>query len=150
MAPHERALLSGVSYDPDPQAVWYRSSDQPSASAGPIATIAKVVSWDGRLAIVEHDGACDLVINRTYFPGWFASVNEGSERPVARAEIGVQAVRLEGRGPSRVTFAFRPARLRAVTTIALAAAAGISVGLALELIRFGRRLNPEGIDSRNG
>src|SRR5271166_6039282 len=74
-AAHERALLSGVSFDPDIQAVWYRAVDQPPASAGPIATIAKVISWDGRTAFVEHDGTCDLVINRTYYPGWFASVN---------------------------------------------------------------------------
>ena len=47
-AAHERALLSGVSFDPDIQAVWYRAVDQPPASAGPIATIAKVISWDGR------------------------------------------------------------------------------------------------------
>ena len=103
VAAHERALLSGVSFDPDIQVVWYRVVDQPPASAGPIATIAKVISWDGRTAFVEHDGTCDLVINRTYYPGWFASVNEGPEHPVVRAEIGVQAVRLERHGPSRVS-----------------------------------------------
>ena len=45
---------------------------------------------------MEHDGTCDLVINRTYYPGWYASVNEDPERPVTRAEIGVQAVRSGG------------------------------------------------------
>ncbi len=140
VAAHERALLSGVSFDPDIQAVWYRAVDQPPASAGPIATIAKVISWDGRTAFVEHDGTCDLVINRTYYPGWFASVNEGPEHPVVRAEIGVQAVRLEGHGPSRVTFAYRPAWLGAAGAVSLGASGLACLGLIVEAVRAaGRR-----------
>jgi hypothetical protein len=139
VAPHDRALLSGVSFDPDLQAVWYLAGEQPPVSTGPMATTAKVISWDGRAAVVEHDGTCDLVINRTYYPGWLASVNEGREQPVARAEIGVQAVRLEGSGPSRVTFTYRPSGLRAAAVIALTAAAAVGVGLVFEVIRLGRR-----------
>ncbi|HMF36066.1 MAG TPA: hypothetical protein VKF17_05480, partial [Isosphaeraceae bacterium] len=128
------------SFDPDIQAVWYRAGDQPPASAGPIATTAKVISWDGRTALVEHDGTCDLVINRTYYPGWFASVNEGLEQPVARAEIGVQAVRLVGHGPSRVTFAYRPAGPRAACAISLGASGLACLGLIVEAVRAVSRL----------
>ncbi|MGA2703172.1 MAG: hypothetical protein ABSH35_19005 [Isosphaeraceae bacterium] len=135
VATHERALLSGVSFDPDIQAVWYRAGDQPPASAGPIATTAKVISWDGRTALVEHDGTCDLVINRTYYPGWFASVNEGLEQPVARAEIGVQAVRLLGHGPSRVTFVYRPSGLGAACAISLGASGLACLSLIVEAVR---------------
>lgn len=139
VAPQEQGLLSGVSFDPDIQAVWYRAGDQPPASDGLTATTTKVISWDGRKAVVEHNGACDLVINRTYFPGWFAAINEGPEWPVARAEIGVQAVRLEGQGPSRVTFAYRPSSLRVSAPIALAAVAAVGAGLILEVIRLRAR-----------
>ena len=76
VAAHQRALLSGVTFDLDPETVWYRTGEQPPAPAGSMAAMAKVISWDGRTAVVEHDGACDLVINRTYYPGWLASVNE--------------------------------------------------------------------------
>ncbi len=139
IAASERALLSGVTFDPDIEVVWYRSGDQPPASAGPMAAAAKVTSWDGRNAVVEHDGSCDLVINRTYYPGWFASVNDGPERPVSRAEIGVQAVRLDGQGPSRVRFAFRPPGLAAATTIALGACGLACLGLLVETARTFRR-----------
>ena len=142
VAPHEQALLSGVSFDPDVQAVWYRVADQPPTSVGAVATTAKIISWDGRTAVVEHDGTCDLVINRTYYPGWFAAINEGPERPVARAEIGIQAVRIEGPGPSRVTFAYKPSGLLAATLTSLAALAAIAVGLAIELVRLCRRPRP--------
>ena len=26
-------------------------------------------SWDGRTAIVDHDGSCYLIVRRTYYPG---------------------------------------------------------------------------------
>ncbi len=139
LAPHERALLSGVSFDPDIQAVWYRAGDQPQDSGGPIATAAQVIVWDGQTAFVEHNGTCDLVINRTYFPGWFAVVNEGPERPVVRAEIGVQAVRLDGQGPSRVRFAYRPAWLGAACTTSLSASGLACLGLIVEAVRVFRR-----------
>ena len=35
VAAHERALLSGVSFDPDIQAVWYRLAPRPAAGLGP-------------------------------------------------------------------------------------------------------------------
>ncbi len=138
-APSERALVSGVSFDQDRQAVWYRAGDQPPPAPGPLATTASVLSWDGRTAVVEHDGTCDLVIHRTYYPGWMASVNGLAERPVARAELGVQSVRLEGRGPSRVDFVYRPTGLRVSSAIALAAGAMIFLFAGFEAFLLARR-----------
>src|SRR5262249_26420789 len=120
VAPQERSLISGISFDPDPQAVWYVAGDQPSNQTGALATSANVVSWDGQTAVVEHDGWCDLVISRTFYPGWFASVNGEGERPVFRAELGIQAVRLQGKGTSRVVFNYRPTGITLASRVSLA------------------------------
>jgi hypothetical protein len=135
LAPDDAHLHSGVTFDTDIQAVWYRAGDQPPDSTGPAATTATVTSWDGRTAVVEHDGSCHLVINRTYYPGWVATVNEGPERSVARAEIGIQAVRLEGQGPSRVRFTYRPVWLNAASATSLGACGLAVVVLIVEAAR---------------
>lgn len=131
--PHLEELLLAISLDTDPQAVWFNEPYAPSPLPQPVATRAFVTAWDGRTAVVEHDGSCDLIINRTYYPGWMASVNGAPERPVASAEAGIQGIRLVGRGPSRVTFTYRPESLPAATLISLAALAAAGLGLALEV-----------------
>jgi len=137
VAPDEQSLASGISFDSDPQAVWYGPEDRP-LTAGPRASSAKVVSWDGRTAHVEHDGSCDLVISRTYYPGWMASINDGPEQPVARAEVGVQAVRLVGNGPSRVSFSYRPTHLRLISRLSIGAVILAGLGLLGATIRLVR------------
>jgi hypothetical protein len=107
IASQESSLASGIMYDPDPQTVWYRTGDQP-ASVVPPAKEARVVSYDGRITVVEHDGSCDLILNRTFYPGWFARVNGGAELAVSRAELGIQCAHLDGKGPSRVELSYRP------------------------------------------
>jgi hypothetical protein len=133
LAPNDRSLVSGISFDADPRAVWYGPDDNPGPPPEPRAATARVVSWDGATAEVEHDGSCDLVVNRTYYPGWFASIDGGPERPVARAEIGVQAVRLTGQGTSRVTFHYRPTGMATAVRVSLSAVAlaGLAVIVAL-------------------
>jgi hypothetical protein len=133
LATNERSLVSGISFDDDPQAVWYGPDDHPGPLPEPRAGAVRVVSWDGATAKVEHDGSCDLVVNRTYYPGWFASIDGGPERPVARAEIGVQAVRLTGKGTSRVTFRYRPNGMETAVRVSLSAVvlAGLAAIVAL-------------------
>ena len=97
-----------------------------------MAKRASVTSWDGRTAVVDHDGSCDLVINRTYYPGWIASIDNAPAVPVARVEAGIQGVRLEGEGPSRVTFTYRPAYLPAAVLISMTALAAAGVVLLIE------------------
>ena len=134
LAPQERSLASGISFDTDPKAVWYGPDDDPGPLPEPRAGTARVVSWDGTTAEVEHDGSCDLVVNRTFYPGWFASVDGGPERPVARAEIGVQAVRLEGKGKSRVSFHFRPNGMATASRVSISALVLAGLGTILVVL----------------
>jgi hypothetical protein len=138
IASSEASLFAGVSYDRDPRTAWLLVSEQPAPVFGAPAQSAMVSSWDGQSAVVRHDGTCVLVVNRTFFPGWFASVNDGPEQPVIRAEGGIQAVQLSGKGVSRVRFAYRPAGLPAATAITLAAVATAALGLLGEGIRQAR------------
>jgi hypothetical protein len=135
VADPDRLLIAGISFDSDPQAVWYNASDPLATTAGPRATSARISSWDGRTAVVEHDATCDLVVSRTHYPGWFATVDDGPQQQVARAEAGIQAVRLAGRGTSRVSFSYRPTGLSAAVALSLTAIAGAAIGLAVELVR---------------
>ncbi len=133
-APDEASLVAGISYDDDPTVVWYQEGDRPSNEQAPRATVARVVEWNGREAIVEHDGPCDLVVNRTYYPGWYASIDGGPERPVDRAEFGVQVLHLPGSGTHRARFTFRPTNLRTASGISAAA-----LVLVIGVLAFGSR-----------
>jgi len=139
IAPDDRAVAAGIGYDLDPAVVWYRAEDRPSSAQEPRAKDAKVVSWDGREAVVVHDGSCDLVINRTYYPGWEASIDDGPAESVGRAELGVQVVHLGGVGTHRVRFSYRPTTLRAaswISAVSLLLAVGV---LTIEARRAGPR-----------
>ena len=92
----------------DTNEVWFLRDDVPPSSPGPRARTARVLGWDGHSGLVEHDGTCDLVLLRTYYPGWFARVDGGPEVPVARADGGFQAVRLPGAGLTKVSVHYRP------------------------------------------
>jgi hypothetical protein len=145
MASGESSLLSAISIDSSQEAVWYRAGELPVTLLKARAQKAGIASWDGRSATVEHDGSCDLVINRTFYPGWFASVNDGRERPVHRAEIGIQSVLLEGSGTSTVRFDYRPEGMQTASVLAIAATGLALLGLLVEGVRFaqGRRIPPE-------
>jgi hypothetical protein len=141
-ATSELSLLAGVDYDPDPQTVWYAGADRPPPKDSPRATSASIVSYDGESALVEHDGPCDLVLSCTYYPGWFASVNDGPEQPVARAELGIQCVHLAGRGASRVRLVYRPTSLGWTLPLSLGATGLTLAGLLLGAIPLLRRRQP--------
>jgi hypothetical protein len=116
----------------DPDEAYFVASDLAGASpiAGPRARSARVESWDGRVAVVAHDGACDLVVTRAHDAGWLARVNDGPERPVLPVDGGLQAVRLTGSGPSRVSFRYAPRWLVPGACVSAAAVAGALVVLA--------------------
>ncbi|APW60287.1 YfhO family protein [Paludisphaera borealis] len=134
-APDEPALIAGISYDLDPSVVWYLAKDR-RKDPEPGATAARVVAWNGREATVEHDGPCDLVVNRTYYPGWSASIDDGPQRPVGRAELGVQVVHLPNAGTHRVRFSYRPTTLWPASWISAGALVLAMGGLAVEARRF--------------
>ena len=117
---------------------FYVREDAPAAPQSPWARQAKVVGWDGRIAIVEHAGACDLIISRTFYPGWTARVNDGPSQAVRKANGGLQAIRLDGVGTSRVTFSYEPTHLRSGVIVSLA-----SIALALTVILGSSRHRPD-------
>jgi len=117
----ERALLERLSVSDSPDEVWFLPEDRPLDSPSLRARSARVLRWDGVSGEIEHDGPCDLVITRTYYPGWTARIGNGSNVPVLRADGGVQAVRLEGSGVTRVSLHYRPQGMMPGAVISLAA-----------------------------
>jgi hypothetical protein len=119
--------------------VWFERADLPPERPGPRARSARLLHWDGRSGTVEHDGTCDLVLRRTYVPGWTARLDDGPEVPVLRADGGLQAVRISGAGRTRVNVRYRPRALASgaiLSTVALALALGV---LAFEAQRAWRK-----------
>ena len=154
------SLFAVLSRDDRPGEAWFiRGDHSPQAApapAGPPSTglaqadiptrdidlggparAANVRSWDGRTAVVDHDGACCLVLRRTFYDGWSCRVNGGAERPVFKVNGGLQGILLTGTGPSEVTLDYRPTGLRAAGGISLASAAAalcvVLLGLANHL-----------------
>ena len=62
------------------QVAWYSADDPPLATTEPQATFARLCQWDGQEAIIEHDGTCDMVVRRGFYPGWQARSGEGPWR----------------------------------------------------------------------
>ena len=76
VAPHARAvadrrsLISRLSREDDRDVAWFLAEDQ--VPPRPDARSGRLLSWDGAVATIEHDGTCDLVIARTFDAGWLA------------------------------------------------------------------------------
>ncbi len=117
------------------EATYLRGGDPPEGSS-PRATRVKLVSWNGSEAVVDHNGTCDMVVRRGYYPGWQFQVNDGPEQPVLQADGGLRAVRLYGAGPSRIRFRYRSAwwLLSAPVSLAAALAALFVLGRSLRQI----------------
>jgi hypothetical protein len=112
---------------------WYIRGDQPAKPVSSWARNARVRSYDGQAAVVDHDGACDLIVRRTYYLGWVYRVDGGPEKPVSKVDGGLQGARIDGSGTSRVTFTYHPTGLRRWGPVSLGAmlsalfVAGISI-----------------------
>ena len=104
-----------------PDQAWFLPEDLPPALPEPIARAARVRSWDGRTATVEHDGSCILILRRTYYPGWFYRVDGGPAQPVLQVNGGLQAIPLPGAGTQRVELQYRPTGLARAATVTLVA-----------------------------
>jgi hypothetical protein len=121
---NQEATIERLFQSDDLDVAWFLSEDGVPARAD--ARIARLVSWDATAATVEHEGACDLVIARTFDAGWLARIDEKPEQPVLSADGGFLAVRIEGSGLHRVRLRYQPPRLAIYATISLAAAASIA------------------------
>jgi hypothetical protein len=125
--PDRAALLERLSRSDDLETAWFLAEDRVPDRPG--AHRARLVSWDGATATVEHDGPCDLVIARTFDPGWLARIDDGPERPVLPVDGGFQAVRLDGEGTHRVSLRYRVPRLALWSAISIGAA-GLAIAAA--------------------
>ncbi len=125
--PELNAVVERLSTVESRETVLYLPVDLPPGASSQRASQATVTSWGGTTAVVEHDGTCDLVLRRPWYPGWTVRINDGPAQAVGRADGWFQAVRLDGRGPSQVRFAFEPTGWQrwqaiALTTLAVALA----------------------------
>jgi uncharacterized membrane protein YfhO len=116
----------------------------------PDAQLARVVSWNGSTATVEHVGTCDLVIARTFDPGWQARIDNRPEKPILPVDGGFQAVRVEGSGTHTVTLRYHPRRFvlfALISLIALVLIAGTILLAAVSSLRcptLGRNIHGAG------
>ena len=67
-----------------------------------------MVSWDGNRATVEHEGTCDLVIARSFDPGWKARINDGPPSVCCTSTADIRASGIAGSGIDRVVLEYRP------------------------------------------
>jgi hypothetical protein len=103
---------------------------------------AQLISWNGEVATVEHEGPCDLVIARTFDPGWHARIGDGPSQSVVVVDGGFQAVRLEGSGTHRITLRYQAPGFIWYTAISLVAwgmAAGVIMAAVVPWTRSGAR-----------
>ncbi len=99
-------LLNRFTREDDLDVAWFLGEDD--VPGRPAAESARVVSWSGDRGTVEHEGACDLVIARSFDPGWKARINDGPPEQVLHVDGGYQGVRIPGSGVDRVVLEYRP------------------------------------------
>jgi hypothetical protein len=128
------SLINRLSREDDRDLAWFLAEDR--VPPRPDARSARLLSWDGTVAKVDHDGTCDLVIARTFDEGWLARIDDGPEQSVLPVDGGFQAVRLEGSGRHRVAMRYRPPRFLLFATVSLVALA-LAIGVALAAVAPG-------------
>jgi hypothetical protein len=138
-APGPAELVQGIDSSDAIDEVWFLAADRPKEKSTTRASHAGLRRWDGETGEVACDGVCDLVVTRTYYPGWTASVNGGPDQPVLRAEGGLQAIRLSGPGVFRVSVHYRPTGLLGSASISMIATSLALGALLVTLIRASRR-----------
>lgn len=120
----------------DPDVALFLAEDAVPARAD--ASFARLVSWDGSTAMVEHEGSCDLVIARTFDTGWRARIDDGLEQPVLRVDGGFQAVRVDGSGRHRIALRYEPRGFYLLATISLGATGVAGCVVLARLVRRSR------------
>ncbi len=138
------ALIERLTRSDDVDVAWFLAEDH--VPERPAARMVRLVSWQGNSATVEHDGPCDLVIARTFDPGWMARIDDGLERPVVPADGGFQSVRLAGSGTNRVDLRYHAPRLLLWASISLGAI--LAIGAAAGAVAVGRRVRLAGESAR--
>ena len=129
----------------DPDLAMFLAEDDVPTRAD--ASSAQLILWDGSTATVEHEGTCDLVIARTFDPGWLARVGDGPEQPVRPVDAGFLAVRIEGSGRHRVSLRYEPPRFTLYATVSLGAL-GPAAGIILAALVAWARSHARGQSTR--
>ena len=132
-APDLRTLLARLAQSDASDTAWFLPGDRPPASSGPPGRAARIVRWSGLDGEVDHDGPCDLVVRRTYAPGWTARIDDAVEVPVVPVDAGLQAVRLPGSGRTHIALRYRPPRLAPARLISALSLAGALLVLVFRL-----------------
>jgi hypothetical protein len=114
-------LYSELSVADAPDGAWFLAEDGAPRLPDPPAATARVRGWDGRAAVVEHDGSCVLILRRTYYPGWSYRIDGGPEHPVLKVDGGLHGIPLAGSGTHRVEVRYRPTGLDRAMWVSLAA-----------------------------
>jgi hypothetical protein len=109
----------------------YQRGEEPADRSGERARRAVVESWDARRAVVDQDGTSDLIIRRTWYPGWSARVDGGPWEKVHKVNGGLQAVRVPGAGRHEVEFRYTPTHLGIGGSISL-----IAIGASLGMVAW--------------
>jgi hypothetical protein len=126
-------LVDRLTREDDVDLAWFLAEDRVPDRAR--ARSARLVSWDGTNAIVEHDGPCDLVVARSFDPGWMATINGGHQAHVLRVDGGYLAVRLTGSGVEKIALRYRPQAWQWWLLISSVSAAAVIGILILEMAR---------------
>jgi hypothetical protein len=139
-APEWRAIFYVLSENDAANEAWFEPGDAPDGFPESSGGSARVKTWDGKTAIVEHTGPCILIIRRAFYPGWTFQVDGGAKHAVLKVNCGFQAVPLLGSGTRRVEFHYQPTGLNRGTAVSLAALGGaLIVILVSGLQRSGSR-----------
>ena len=146
VAPNWKGVFLVLSENDVPDQAWFETGDEPTSFPKLSARSASVKSWDGQVALVEHDGPCILILRRAFYPGWFYRADNGSERPVLKVNCGLQAVPLLGAGTERITFYYHPRGLAQAAAVSLIALASAIVTLLVTGIRAVRENSSAKID----
>jgi hypothetical protein len=141
-APNWRALYVRLSTNDAADEAWFEPGDAPPSFPAVGASTGQVNSWDGKTAIVEHNGPCILILRRTYYPGWTYRVDDAPAQPVLKVNSSMQGVPLTGAGTRRIAFQYRPTglgRAMAVSLTAVLIALIVLCAAGLKAFRVGHR-----------
>ena len=142
-------LYSELSVEDAPDDAWFLAEDGAPRLPGPPAVKARVRSWDGRTAVVEHDGSCVLILRRTFYPGWVYRIDGGPAQPILKVEGGLHGIPLAGSGTHRVAVSYRPAWFASAATVSLAAVGGAVLVLGAAGLGRWRARAPNGSNERS-
>lgn len=92
-----KALFLKLSLDDARDQAWFEPGDRPSWVPDPVARTASMRSWNGKTAIVEHDGLCFLILPRAFYSRWVYQVGGGAEQPLSKSKAACKGLNSSAR-----------------------------------------------------